>query len=53
MKKITLYTIITLVFISGCTQLVTAPIAITGAVIGTTIDVTAATAGAIAGYYDD
>ena len=44
---------ITLVFISGCTQLVTAPIAITGSVIGATIDVTAATADAIAGYYDD
>jgi len=53
MKKTTLYTIIILVFMTGCTQLVTAPISITGAVVGATIDVTAATAGAIAGYYDD
>ena len=52
------------IFLSGCTQMVTAPIAatgaligatvdITGAVVGVTVDATTATAGAIAGYYDD
>ena len=39
MKKATLYSIIILVFLSGCTQVVTAPIEITGAVVGATIDV--------------
>jgi hypothetical protein len=53
MKKITLYTIITLIFTTGCTQMVTAPIAITGAVVSSSIEIAGATAGAIAGYYDD
>ena len=39
MEKATLYSIIILVFLSGCTQVVTAPIEITGAVVGATIDV--------------
>ena len=47
MKKITLYTMITLVFMSGCTQLVTAPISIAGAAVGATIDVTGSAVGAV------
>ena len=39
MEKSILYSIITLIFLSGCTQVVTAPIEITGAVVGATIDV--------------
>jgi len=52
MKKITLYTIITLVFMSGCTQLVTAPISIAGAAVGATIDVAGSAVGAVAGSDD-
>jgi len=47
MKKATLYSIITLVLLSGCTQVVTAPIEITGAVVGATIDVTDAAVEAV------
>jgi len=39
MQKLTLYSILSLIFLSGCTQVVTAPIEITGAVVGATIDV--------------
>jgi uncharacterized protein YceK len=52
MKKIILL-IMTLVLASGCTQVVTAPIKITGAVVSSTIDVVGATAHAIAGSDDD
>jgi len=38
---------ITLVFMSGCTQLVTAPISIAGAAVGATIDVTGSAVGAV------
>lgn len=43
----------TLVLASGCTQVVTAPIKITGAVVSSTIDVVGATAHAVAGSDDD
>ena len=52
MQKIILL-IITLILVSGCTQVVTAPIKITGAVVSSTIDVVGATAHAIAGSDDD
>jgi len=53
MKKITLYTIVTLVFMSGCTQLVTAPISIAGAAVGATIDVAGSAVGAVVGSDDE
>jgi uncharacterized protein YceK len=52
MQKIILL-IITLILVSGCTQVVTAPIKITGAVVSSTIDVVGATAHAIAGSDDE
>ncbi len=47
MKKLTLFTIITLVLLSGCTQVVTAPIDVAGSVVGATIDVADATVDAV------
>jgi len=52
MKK-SLLILITLLFINGCTQIITAPISAAGAVAGAAIDVTAATARAITGSGDD
>lgn len=52
MKKSTLYSIIALVLLSGCTQIVTAPISIAGSVVSTTIDVAGSTVNAIA-YSED
>ncbi|NKQ40925.1 MAG: hypothetical protein HF962_05070 [Sulfurovum sp.] len=49
MKKLTLLAIIflnTLLF-SGCTQIVTAPIKLAGAVVGTTLDVAGSAGGAV------
>ncbi len=53
MKKLTLYTIITLVSMSGCTQIVTAPIKIAGAAVSTTIDVAGSAVGAVTGGSND
>lgn len=39
MEKLTLYSIMVLVLLSGCTQVVTAPISIAGSAVGATIDV--------------
>jgi len=47
MKKLTLYSIITLILLCGCTQIVTAPIAIVGSVAGATIDVAGSTVSAV------
>ena len=47
LKKSILYSIITLVFLSGCTQVVTAPIDVAGSVVGATIDVADATVDAV------
>ena len=52
MKK-TLVLITTFLLLNGCTQIITAPISVAGAVAGATIDVTAATARAITGGSDD
>ena len=45
LKIVTLITLI--VFITGCTQVVTAPIAVAGKVVTTTIDVAGAAGGAV------
>jgi hypothetical protein len=42
-----------LILVSGCTQVVTAPIKITDAVVSSTIDVVGATAYAVAGSDDE
>ena len=47
LKKLTLYLIMILVLLSGCTQVVTAPIYVAGAVVSTTIDVTGSAVGAV------
>ena len=47
MEKLTLYSLITLVLLSGCTQVVTAPIDIAGSVVGATIDVADAAVDAV------
>ena len=45
--------LIIVLVISGCTQVVTAPIKITGAVVSSTIDIVGATAHAVAGNDDE
>ena len=45
MTKITLYSIIILA-LSGCTQVVTAPISIAGSAVGATVDVAGSAVGA-------
>jgi uncharacterized protein YceK len=45
LKKFTLYPIIILL-LSGCTQVVTAPISIAGSVVGATVDVAGSAVGA-------
>jgi len=52
MKQFSLI-LITIVFMSGCTQIITAPIKIVGAVAGASIDVTAAGVRAVAGSDDE
>ena len=47
LKKLTLYSLITLVLLSGCTQVVTAPISVAGSVVGATIDVADAAVDAV------
>jgi len=47
MNKHFLHSIITLIFLSGCTQVVTVPIAVAGATVGAVIDVTGSAVGAI------
>ena len=53
MEKSTLYSIIILVLLSGCTQVVTAPIDIAGSVVGATIDVADATVDAVSDSEDE
>ena len=53
MKKLTLYSIILLILLSGCTQVVTAPIYVAGAAVSTTIDVTGSAVHAVVGSEDD
>ena len=48
MKKFTILTL-TLLSFSGCTQIITAPISVAGAVAGAAIDVGASAVGAVVG----
>lgn len=52
-KQSTLYLFTTLILLSGCTQVVTAPISIAGSVASATIDVAGATVGAVTGTSSD
>jgi len=52
MKQLSLV-LLTAMLLSGCTQIVTAPIKAVGAVAETTIDVAAAGVNAVAGSDDD
>jgi len=52
MKRLTLMLVTTLLM-SGCTQVITAPINVVGAVAGAAIDVTAAGVRAVAGSDDE
>lgn len=49
MKKIILYTALTLAIMSGCTQVITAPIGIATSAISGTIDIAGSAVGAVAG----
>ncbi len=51
MKKI-IYAIIVLVFMSGCTTLITAPIGLATSVVSGTIDIAGSAVGAVAGGDD-
>ena len=53
LKKLTLYTMLTILLMSGCTQVVTAPISVAGSVVGATIDVTGSAVGAVVGSDDE
>jgi len=48
-----LFTLLSLYFFNGCTQVVTAPISIAGSVAEATIDVAAAGVGAVVGSDDE
>ena len=47
LKKSTLYSIMILLLLSGCTQVVTAPISVAGSVAGATIDVAGSAVSAV------
>ena len=53
LKKVTLYLLMTLVLLSGCTQVVTAPIEVAGSVVGATIDVADAAVDAVTDSDDE
>jgi uncharacterized protein YceK len=53
MEKLTLYSLITLVLLSGCTQVVTAPIDIAGSIVGATIDVAGSAVDAVSDSEDE
>ncbi len=53
MQKLTIYSIMILLLLSGCTQVVTAPISIAGSAVSATIDVTGSAVGAVVGSDDD
>jgi phosphate/sulfate permease len=52
MKK-NIFMLLALLIITGCTQIITAPISIAGSVVGATIDVGAAGVRAVAGSDDN
>ena len=45
--KYTILAIIAAFFISGCTQIVTAPVSLAGSAVSTTLDVTGSAGGAV------
>jgi uncharacterized protein YceK len=53
MTKLIILLITTMILISGCTQVVTAPIKIAGAAVSTTIDVAGSAAHAVVGSDDE
>jgi len=53
MKTFLIYLFFSGIMLSGCTQVVTAPIHVTGAVVSTTIDVAGSAVHAVAGSDDD
>ncbi len=53
MKKLTLYSIMILLLLPGCTQVVTAPISIAGSAVSATIDVAGSAVGAVVGSDDE
>ena len=53
LEKLTIYSIIILMLLSGCTQVVTAPISIAGSAVSATIDVTGSAVGAVVGSDDE
>lgn len=53
LKQTILYSIITLVLLSGCTQVVTAPIAIAGSAVSATIDVAGSAVNAVTDSDDE
>ncbi|HID94212.1 MAG TPA: hypothetical protein EYP60_08970 [bacterium (Candidatus Stahlbacteria)] len=53
LKKLTIVSIMILLLLSGCTQVVTAPISIAGSAVSATIDVTGSAVGAVVGSDDE
>ncbi|MCO4845712.1 MAG: hypothetical protein KC427_06810 [Sulfurovum sp.] len=53
LKKLTLYSLMILVLLSGCTQVVTAPISIAGSVASATIDVAGSAVDAVSDSDDE
>ena len=53
MNKLTIVSIMILVLLSGCTQVVTAPISIAGSAVSATIDVAGSAVGAVVGSDDE
>ena len=53
MKKTVLMLILSLLFLSGCTQVVTAPVYVASAAVSTTIDVAGATVDAVSDDEDE
>ena len=53
MKKLTIVSMMILLLLSGCTQIVTAPIAIAGSAVSATIDVAGSAVGAVVGSDDE
>ena len=51
--KRSIFLLVSLLFINGCTQIITAPISIAGSVVGATIDVGAAGVRAVTGGDDE
>ncbi|HSR73552.1 MAG TPA: DUF6726 family protein [Sulfurovum sp.] len=53
MQRSTLYLLITLALLPGCTQVVTAPISLAGSAVSTTIDVAGSTVNAVSDSDDE